>query len=466
MVKTLSNNEILELAEASHRRIDKKYANDPSYVIRNRVVNTATDLIRKVNNLDFSDLATDIYLICDEVGYKFFSSKYRNVIEFAKLHPEKLFDQLYKYLRETAREIKKENLLQEFFMFMSVLSEATRISIEHREIFLAYLDLLGEQTEFLRPNVFNHNQLIVGITTEGEVLTINDPFPNLDLPIYELSKSRKKGNEAVAVMEKACRKYGYRFDDLEKAHATSGCFINNINFLIPYINEFTYDMLPEKPYPPDSRIRLIEIKTPISYGEMLRARKRTLPANGLLVKFEDSIFFERAFLKEVYYNNSIHLLCKFSTINGDITVRYNTASEAFFSPFDWIGGYADDLHNTLKQIALWLYAAYVCPNEEQGILPTEEAYHSFTDDTQAKVTFSSIGGKAHTTLSKSSNKHLDYEKYEQKSVSIAGYIRKLPEGQKASEEKQLIAKSLGLSLNEDETYVEPFMRQSWKLKLL
>ena len=400
MAKTLTYDQILDLSEAAHRRIDKKYADDPSYVIRKRVVNTATEVIRKVNDLAFSDLATDIYLICDEVGYKYFSSKYRNVIEFAKLHPEKLVDQLYKYLREIAREIKKENLLylreiareikkenllQEFFMFMSVLSEATRISIEHREIFLAYLDLLSEQTEFLRPNVFNYNQLIVGITTEGDVLTINDPFPNLDLPVYELSKSRKKGTEAVAVMEKACKKYGYNFDDYEEVHATSGCYNNNINFLIPYINEFTYDMLPEKPYPPDSRIRLIEIKNPLSYGKMLQARKRTLPANGLLIKFENSAFFEKAFLKEAYYNNCIHLLCKFSTTNGDITVRYNTANEAFFSPFDWIGGYAEELHNTLKQIALWLYAAYVCPNEEQGILPTEEAYHSFTDDTQAKV---------------------------------------------------------------------------------
>ena len=466
MTKQLTYDEILDLGEAAHRRIDRKYVDDPSYIIRKRVVNTATEVIRKINNLEFSDLATEIYLICDEVGYKFFSSKYRNVIEFAKLHPEKLFDQLYKYLREIAREIKKENLLQEFFMFMSVLSEATRISKEHREIFLAYLDLLSEQTEFLRPNVFNYNQLIVGITTEGDVLTINDPFPNLDLPVYELSKSRKKGTEAVAVMEKACRKYGYSFDDYEEVHATSGCYSNNINFLIPYINEFTYDMLPEKPYSPDMRIQSVGINKPISFGEMLKARKRTLPANGLLIKFENSIFFERAFLKEVYYNNSIHLLCKFSTTNGDITVRYNTANETFFSPFDWIGGYAEELHNTLKQIALWLYTAYVSPNEEQCILPTEEAYHSFTDDTQAKVTFSSIGGKARTTLSKSSNKHLDYEKYEQKSVSIAGYIRKLPEGQKASEEKQLIAKSLGLSLNDDETYVEPFMRQSWKLKLL
>ena len=61
---------------------------------------------------------------------------------------------------------------------------------------------------------------------------------------------------------------------------------------------------------------------------------------------------------------------------------------------------------------------------------------------------------------------MDYEKYEQKSVSIAGYIRKLPEGQKASEEKQLLAKTLGLNLSDNETYVEPFVRQSWKLKIL
>ena len=98
-------------------------------------------------------------------------------------------------------------------------------------------------------------------------------------------------------------------------------------------------------------------------------------------------------------------------------------------------------------------------------MPTEDAYRNFTDDKQAKVKFSSIGGKARSTLSKSTNKHLDFEKYEQKSVSIAGYVRKLPVGQKASEEKQRLAKLIGLYLNDNETYVEPFIRQSWKLKI-
>ena len=466
MTKSMTKEEIIDIIETVHRRIDKKYSDDPSYVIRKRVANTAGDVIKIVNDLSFSELATEVYLICDEVGYKFFSSKYRNVIEFAKLHPDKLCEQLYKYLRDIARQIKKENLLQDFFMFMSVFAEATRILTEHREIFLAYMDLLSEQTEFLRPDFFNYNQLIAGITTDDEILTINDPFPNLDLPVYELTKSRKKGAEGIAVFKKALNKYGYKYEDYEEKHAISGCFSNNINFLIPFINEFTYDMLPVNPYLPNSNIRLIKTYRTIPTVNMLKARRRTLPANGLLIRFTGSIYLEEVLMKEIYYNNSIHLLCKFTTLKGDITIKYNTSNGAFFSPFDYQDGYAADLHNCLKNLCLWLYAAYVCPNEEHGILPTEEAYRAFTDDKKANVTFTSIGGKARTALSKSSNKHLDYEKYEQKSVSIAGYIRKLPEGQKASEEKQLIAKSLGLCLNDNETYVEPFIRQGWKLKII
>ena len=148
MTKSMRKEEIIDIIETAHRRIDKKYSDDPSYVIRKRVANTAGDVIKIVNDLSFSELATDVYLICDEVGYKFFSSKYRNVIEFAKLHPDKLCEQLYKYLRDIARQIKKDNLMQDFFMFMSVFAEATRISTEHREIFLAYMDFCLNKQSF------------------------------------------------------------------------------------------------------------------------------------------------------------------------------------------------------------------------------------------------------------------------------------------------------------------------------
>lgn len=56
MAKTLTYDEILDLGEATHRRIDRKYADDPSYIIRKRVVNTATEVIRKVNTLHLATL--------------------------------------------------------------------------------------------------------------------------------------------------------------------------------------------------------------------------------------------------------------------------------------------------------------------------------------------------------------------------------------------------------------------------
>lgn len=458
----MQDSEILDLIEADHKRIDRKYATDPSYILRKRVANTAGDVIRKIQNIAFEDLTMDLYFICNEVGYKFFSEKYRNVIEFAKLYPEKLSDKLYIYYRDIAKLIKKENRLSDFFMFMSIFEEASNISEKHRNIFLAYMDLLIEQTEFLRPNLYNHNQLIAGVTTEGEVLVIPDPFPNIDLPAYELTRSKKKGKEAVEFLAKSFKKYGYSFDRYDEVHSTSNCFINNVNLLVPYINEFTYDMLPANPYPPRTNIQYVIAKDK-DFTEMLRSRRKTLPANGLVVNFSESVFYDKILLKEVFHNGCIHLLCKFTTLYGDITVRYNTKNGSFFSPFDHQNGYFHDFHLNLKRIALWIYASYVCPTDE--IIPTEEAYHRFTDDKQAKVTFSSIGGKLKATLSSKTNSHLDLDKYMQKSISIAGYIRKLPEGQKASEDKVALAQSLGLSLADDETYVEPFIRQSWVLKM-
>ena len=54
--------------------------------------------------------------------------------------------------------------------------------------------------------------------------------------------------------------------------------------------------------------------------------------------------------------------------------------------------------------------------------------------------------------------------YEAAEASIQGYIRKLPAGQKASEEARTLAESLGYDLEPNETYVRPFIRQVFRLK--
>lgn len=57
--------------------------------------------------------------------------------------------------------------------------------------------------------------------------------------------------------------------------------------------------------------------------------------------------------------------------------------------------------------------------------------------------------------------YLDQEIYETEVKHTSGYIRKLPDGQKASERAVTLAQSLDYDLAENETYVQPFERSSW-----
>lgn len=448
----------------AHKHIDKKYYGDPSYLLRKRVVNTCGNVLNKIEDIPFSELTTDMFFICNEVGFKYFSEKYRSALEFAKLQPEKLADQLYKMLRDTAREIKKNGKVEDFFLFLSLFEENTNVSEKYYELHLAYLDILMEQTEFLKPNIYDKNIMVAGVTTDGDILTTKDPIPDIDLPVYELTRSGKTGIEAALLLDKILKKHGIQSqEEFEFYTVASNGFGNNITLLVPYINEFTFDMLPFHVFAPSSNVTLIKTKQ-VDFKERLQKRHKTLPANGAVITFTDSIYLEKATLKELLYNNAIQMLCKFETVAGDVTVRYNTKTGTFFSPFDHTVGYSASLHETLKALSLWLYSAYVCPNED--ILPSTESYHQYTDDENAVLTFTSIGGKPRPTIDKNNNRHLDYERYSEKSISIAGYIRKLPQGQKASPEKILLAKSLGLELADDETYVEPFIRKVWELKVV
>ena len=449
----------------AHKRIDKKYYGTPSYLSRKHVVNTMSSVLKNIDDISFADLALDNFYICREVGFRYLSEKYRGALEFAKMQPERLADQLYKMLRDMGKEIRsREGGIEEFFLFMSLFEENASVSEKYHNIYLAYMDLMLEQTEFLKPNLYDINHMVAGVTTDGEVLLTKDPFPDIDLPVYELVRLSATGVEGNIVFSKILKKHGIDSEEeYQFYNSAANLYSNNISLLVPYINEYTFDMIPKPAYAPTSEIPIITAKS-IDFRERLQNRHKTLPANGAVITVENSIYLKKATLKEMFHNNMIHLLCRFDTTAGETTVRYNTKTGGFFSSFAHLQGYCADLHQSLKMLSLWFYTAYVCPDED--IKPTAESYHDFTNDKNAVLTFTSMGGKPRTTLNHTLNRHIDYDRYTEKSVSIVGYIRKLPDGQRASEEKRRLAELLGLALAENETYVEPHNRRYWKLKII
>lgn len=337
----------------AHKHIDKKYYGTPSYLSRKHVVNTMSSVLNNIENISFDDLTSDNFFICREVGFQFFSEKYRGALEFAKMQPERLADQLYKMLRDLGKEIKKKDgCIEEFFLFMSLFEENAVVSEKYKSLYLAYMDLLLEQSEFLKPNLYDKHHIVAGVTTEGDILLTTDPFPDIDLPVYELTRSGVTGVEANILFEKLLKKHGINsIEEFYFYNFASNTFSNNISLLVPYINEYTFDMLPHHVYATNTQIPFVKSKC-IDFKERLQNRRKTLPTNGVIITFENSIYLKKVILKEIFHNNAIHLLCKMETTAGDVTVRYNTKTGGFFSPFNHMDGYCSKLHTSLKMLSL------------------------------------------------------------------------------------------------------------------
>lgn len=143
------------------------------------------------------DLDLDLYIMCQSVGFKEFSHKYESCLEYATLKPSEFTDELFKFLNDTARHIKKNDLISNFHLFHIAFEElaydyAGDKQSSKNKVFHAYMNLLIAQLEFLKPNMFNINQIVVGVTTDGEMITKNDPFPNIEIPNQEILRQPPK----------------------------------------------------------------------------------------------------------------------------------------------------------------------------------------------------------------------------------------------------------------------------------
>ena len=241
-------------------------------------------------------------------------------------------------------------------------------------------------------------------------------------------------------------------------------YTNTVLSMAPYTNEFTVDVLPTNGF--DPRITDYLSNIPIPDGnpplrDMLNHRRRTLPANGVKIHFSNSLLYRDMLLKEVYHDDAVICLFRIELSKGEVAGFYNTRTGKFSSPFHMNATNVFHFGMSVERLFLWAYAAFTT-NE---MLPTTESYRNVMIDPYAEVTFTAIPGKLRVpTNCKHIRMIAGKEGYESTVRHINGYIRKLPEGQRASEKAVAIAESLGYSLASDETYVCPFERTAWIIK--
>ena len=262
--------------------------------------------------------------------------------------------------------------------------------------------------------------------------------------------------------------------------AATQIFNNTVLSMATITNEYTVDMLPDKPlmhFTPKMeswwpKLNTFKHETEF-YKDTLHHRRRTLPTNGAIIQFDAHQFIREIRLKETCRDNEIICIYKIVTAEGDLSGYYNTNTGWFYSVLD--GGNIDGcnagkMDTIVTNLVLWLYASLVC--DLSDVLPTDASFQTFFEthpNAPTDLKFMTLGGKPRNWLKKDDGddaqlRVFDKSKYDASSKNINGFVRRLPAGQKASERSMQIAKSYGFELRDDETYVMPFVRRQWLKK--
>ena len=455
------------------KMLDKKYyvKGESIYVLHRRTLQTAKSIIELINDISADDLYLELYMLVKDKDFGNFVGRYQYVLEMAKEKPDIFVDQLYEFYVSMASTIKKNNYYQRFFEFLSYFQNEDMRVMETRQqlVYRAYVNLLMNQTEFIRKNKFDLNKMVAGVTTKGELIEVDDICPSLDFCVHEIEHIALMTPDKLTAdtMFKVYAKRGYKinsWEDTEVLRITQQLHTNVVAYLTPYINEFTKDIVPQAGFNPvfTEYQKLVPVlnKNSDDLKETLCHRRKTLPANGLKIHFENSTFTKDVLLKEIYHNNAIVCLYRLETAQGETAGFYNTQTKQFVSMFTHTEEQTTLFGNFVENTILWCYAAFV--GSDTSILPTAESYNEYLSDATAEIIFTSIGGKLRVPTG---IKHIRTiagdDRYETEIKHISGYIRKLPDGKRASERAVALARSLGYDLADNETYVQPFERASW-----
>lgn len=469
------NQKTTELILRHTKRINKKLAGkSPDLIIlQKRTLNTAAEIMNNLDNIDFKHISMSLYFYCEDVRMNQFTQYYEAQVELAGANPERFITHLHRFFQDISHKIKKENLFSEFMEFAY---RCHRLTLSYdgktvkKGVVDAYTNLLLQTKEYLRPDKFDYSVSFAGRTTQGDSMVIKDPYPLLDVPGYDLEPLlNTPGVTRMSIqrtIHSTYKKYGYDvwdFDDINFLGNNDKVYTYNIFLMMAFINEFTYDILPSVPMNTRNDIFLnLTANYPLDelYAKLAK-RKRTLPSNGATINIERGTGLKTILLKEIYFDDSIFMLYKICTNKGDISGYYDTKGRFFYSVL-LEDGNDPAAAKSIATFILFLYGSHVLNDADIMTANLPRYFTSYGEPIEARGVLH--GGKLQDQYHREGIVKIGNEDYTTESRTIQGYVRKLPEGQQASEKARALAQSLGFDLDEGTTYVQPFEKQVFKLK--
>ena len=459
---------------------------NPMAILQRRTMNTVCAVLENLRGIPFSKLSSSLYFFCADVESREFTRLYEAQIELAGAAPEKFAKGLHKFFNEISSKIKKNALYEDFFDFVALCARM-RVQVTDPGIDISvincYYDLLLQNLEYLRPVKFDLSSFLCGQKTSGELITTEDCFPYFDVPSYVIEAAVRKRvvqseEQFSAMIAKEYAKAGYSEirtpEDIDRLSNIDRVFANQVAAILPFINEYTFDLVPKKPFTPNEYpFMAIHVTATVeALVEKLHHRNRTLPTNGVVFKFQEEHLFREVQMKETFYDGRVYMLYRIDSVLGELSGYYDTHEGFFFSilleTHDRVG------YNRLKTLLLYLYACVVTKDGPK--MQKEMAEHCwYQEDEPGSPRLAihadayGLGGKLKNVFDSEEESEFHAlrkgnEKYTEEERAIQGYIRKVGKGKNPSSEAVAYAESLGYELAPDETYVRPFIRRVLRLR--
>lgn len=439
----------------------------PIQILMDRTYSTASVVLSHIESVSFTELTMSTYLLCKDEPFREIVRLYDAQIELAGVDEEKFIFGLHSFYNAVTAKIRKNNQYYEFAQFIGAV---TRLSDEksteiNKSVINAYMSLIVQTFEYLRPEKFKLETCAYGIHSDGSLLIGPYPYAYSDVPAMKIQRKMAegkpiRGRTEIISLYKEVGLDIHSIDDLNALTQAQRTHIMATSAMFPFINEFTFDMAQTEPYyshsAPFEHFSYKEFDED-ELGKRLKNRRYTLPGNGVLFQLNDPAEeFLSISMKEIFSQDSVYVLYKLRAKKGLLCGYFEPCSSYLFSVLK----YATAPHpfNSLKALVMNLYASQVLSPEDtpdinslftQKRIPVEiEVYCS---GGRLKNTYNSVAES--TPRGK-----LDPDAYDREEKAINGYIRKLPNGAAASEEAKAIAKKYGYDLGADETYVRPFQK--------
>ena len=459
-----------ETEKRYYKRMQKRIAGKPppTQIIMERTFNTACLVLKAVHSMPFSQLTRGLFFLCKALPSKDLAHEFEAQLELAGANPERFVFGLHPFYNDFIAKIRRENRFSELFGF---IGSVVRICIENPSlvdacVMDAYMNLLLQVTEYLRPNKLNLESFVYGISTDGELLTGPVPHAFSDVPGIQLRRMETlRCSQAASILNMYGRQEPQiqslssimRLTEVLRMHT------NMTAAMLPFINEFTWDIVPAKVYGSNIAPLMELAHQPFDFDALshsLTRRKRTLPSNGVTFKVDDPTGeLQALLLKEMMYEGRIHLLYRIDFQTGSLSGYYDTSDKFFYSALKKATG--QEFAQKLEGLVLTAYASQVLSPDN-----SPDIYSFFLQNGQSlRISPYARGGRLRDAYHGSLEPERRHEfkrqgEYRREDRSINGFIRRLPAGQTASPAAVAMAAKYGYDLAPNETYVRPFVRAS------